>query len=107
MSKMENVNEARFQEAVLDFEGLVLVDFWATWCAPCRMLAPTLEQVQDELSGKVKIVKVNIEESPSIASQYRIVNIPFMMLFKDGRQIGSLIGNQSKAKISGLIQNNL
>lgn len=100
---LENITEAQFPEAVLNRSGLTLVDFWAPWCGPCRMLAPTLEKVAAERGDQVKIVKVNIDENPAIANQYKVMNIPLIMLFKDGDVAGQLLGNNPKSKIDGLI----
>lgn len=106
MSTLANVKENEFQDTVLDRKGLTLVDFWAEWCGPCKMLTPTLEQVQNEMGDQVKIVKVNIEDNPGVASQFRITNIPLMILFKDGKQAGQLLGNQPKKRIVELIESN-
>jgi len=105
MSALDNVTEANFQ-SVVEKDGLTLVDFWASWCGPCRMLTPTLEKVQNEMGDAVKIVKVNIDENPSIAAKYNVMNIPFMMLFKEGEVVGNLVGNQPKGAIVSLINNN-
>ncbi len=104
---LKNATDANFQQEVLNAPSLVLVDFWATWCGPCRMLAPTLEAIQEEMGEKVSIVKVNIEENPQIAAQYRITNIPYMMFFKGGQTVGSLLGNQPKGKIQAAIESHL
>ena len=104
--KLENVNDTNFNEAVIQHQGLVLVDFWATWCGPCRMLAPTLEQVQEEKADSVKIVKLNIEDNPEIAAQYRIQNIPFMLVFKNGERVDQMVGNRPKKDILAMIARN-
>ena len=103
MSNLAEVTTNSFQEQVLDYKGLTLVDFWASWCGPCKMLAPTLEAVQNELGEQINIVKLDVESYPEIAQRYRVTNIPLMLLFKDGEQVGSLLGNQPKAKIVGFI----
>jgi len=104
---LKQVTDADFQTEVLNSSTLVLVDFWATWCGPCRMLAPTLESIQADMGDKVSIVKMNIEENPATAAQYRITNIPYMLMFKNGQQVGNLVGNQPKAKIAAAIESNL
>ena len=105
MSTLASVTEQSFETDVLNRKGLTLVDFWASWCAPCRQLAPTLEQIQAEKGDALKIVKLNIEEYPEIAAQFRIQNIPFMMLFKDGKQVDQMVGNRPKRDILSWIEN--
>ena len=75
------VNDDNFQKEVLESEGLVLVDFWAPWCMPCRMLAPTIEEIANEMEGKVKVCKMNVDESIKYPQQYGIMSIPTVMLF--------------------------
>ena len=103
MSALMSINDARFETEVLGRKGLTLVDFWAPWCGPCRMLAPTLEQIQAEATDDLKIVKLNIDENPTVAARYQIQNIPFMMLFKDGESVGEIVGNQPKRRIAEFI----
>lgn len=86
------VSEATFSEEVLKSSEPVLVDFWAEWCGPCRAIAPVLEELSDELAGKVKIVKLNVDENPGIAAQYGIRSIPTMIVFKDGQAADMKIG---------------
>ena len=106
MSNLGTVNDGNFQSEVIGREGLTLVDFWASWCGPCKMLAPTLEQVQSEMGDQVKIVKLNVEENPNTAMQYKVTNIPLMLLFKNGERVGQILGNVPKNKITTLIQDN-
>ena len=107
MSKPIVANTDDFNAVVTESKGLTLVDFWAPWCGPCRLLAPTLEQVANEMDGKVQIVKVDIDQNPEISAQYRVMNIPFMVLFKDGNRVDQLLGNHPKEKITAMIQNHL
>lgn len=86
------VNEAQFSDEVLNAQVPVLVDFWAEWCGPCKAIAPVLEEISSEMDGKVKIVKVNVDENPNIAAQYGIRSIPTMILFKDGAAADMKIG---------------
>jgi thioredoxin 1 len=93
------VTDDSFETDVLQAAGPVLVDFWAEWCGPCKQIAPALEQISDELSGKVTIAKLNIEESPTTPSRYGVRGIPTMMLFKGGQMASMKVGAMPKQKI--------
>ena len=101
------VNDDNFQKEVLESEGLVLVDFWAPWCMPCRMLAPTIEEIANEMEGKVKVCKMNVDESIKYPQQYGITSIPTVMLFKNGQTVETMIGLQPKEEILKTIQEHL
>lgn len=103
MSQALDVNKNNFETEVLKSEIPVLVDFWAPWCAPCRMMAPILDELSVELAGKVKIVKVNTEEAENqdLAIEYQIQSIPNMKLFKNGAVAGEFIGMRSKDSLKG------
>ena len=101
------VNDDNFQKEVLESEGLVLVDFWAPWCMPCRMLAPTIEEIANEMEGKVKVCKMNVDESIKYPQQYGIMSIPTVMLFKNGQTVETMIGLQPKEEIIKTIQEHL
>ncbi len=93
------INSQNFEVEVLQSELPVVVDFWAPWCGPCKALNPILEKVEAEVADKVKIVKVNIDESPDIASRYSIMSIPTLLIFKDGQIRDQLVGLVQKEKI--------
>ena len=92
-------NDDNFQAEVLDSSSPVLVDFWAPWCGPCRQIAPLIDQLADEHSGKVKIGKLNIDDNPSVTGQYGIQSIPTLLLFKNGDVAERFVGMPPKAKL--------
>ena len=93
------VSDADFEAQVLKATEPVVVDFWAEWCGPCKMIAPALEEIAGSLNGKVKIVKLNVDESPATAQKYGIMSIPTLMLFKNGELASRQIGAQPKQKL--------
>ncbi len=94
-----------FEAEVLKADKPVLVDFYADWCGPCKMMAPMIEQLAEELAGTVVVGKLNVDESSDIAMTYRVMNIPTLILFKNGKAAGKLIGVQSKQAVLQMIQN--
>ena len=98
---------ANWEVEVLKFQGLVMIDFWAAWCGPCRMISPTVEELSKEYSGKLKVLKLNTDENSEIASQYKIMGIPTIMFFKDGVKLDQIVGvvpkRQLKAKIDSFL----
>lgn len=99
MSEAINVGEQTFDKVVLQSDIPVMVDFWAAWCGPCRMVAPVLDQIAKEHEGKIRIVKVNVDEEPALAAKYRITSIPAMKVFKGGEEVRELIGAMPKQQI--------
>ena len=97
------VTDATFDEEVRNADVPVVVDFWAEWCGPCKQIGPALEELSDELAGKVKIVKVNVDENPNTPAQMGVRSIPALFLFKDGQVISNKIGAAPKAALQGWI----
>jgi thioredoxin 1 len=97
------VTDASFERDVLQSPTPVLVDFWAEWCGPCRMVAPVLEQIAAERAGELKVVKLNVDENPQIPAQFAIRGIPTMILFKDGQAVATQVGAAPKAKLSAWV----
>ncbi|WP_300518378.1 thioredoxin [Aliiroseovarius sp.] len=97
------VTDATFDAEVRDADVPVVVDFWAEWCGPCKQIGPALEELSDELAGKVKIVKVNVDENPNTPAQMGVRSIPALFLFKDGQVISNKIGAAPKAALQGWI----
>ncbi len=91
-----HLKDSEFQKEVLDTNGLTLVDFWAPWCGPCRMLEATIEELGEEMKEKVKVCKVNVDEEKEYAEKYGIMGIPNVLLFKDGELVESFVGLQDK-----------
>ena len=98
------VTDASFEDEVLKSETPVLVDFWAEWCGPCRMIAPALEEIAQELQGKVTIAKVNIDEEPEWASKYNVRSIPTMLVFKGGEKVAEKLGAAPKSALKSWVE---
>ena len=93
-----------FETEVLNSKDVTLVDFWAEWCGPCRMLGPTIASIADEFAGKINVYKMNVDENPNTPTRYQIRGIPTMIFFKGGQPVNQLVGNQSKEAIVQTIQ---
>ena len=103
----EAVTSATWEQEVLKASSLVLVDFWAVWCGPCRMVAPIVDEISKEYAGKLKVLKLNTDENPDVASKYKIMGIPTLMFFKDGKTVDQGVGavpkSQLKSKVDSLL----
>ena len=93
-----------FEKEVLQSDVPVLVDFWATWCGPCQMMAPVVSEIAEEMAGKVKVGKVNVDEQPYLANQFRIDAIPTLMIFKDGKATETYVGMRQKSVLTAALQ---
>ncbi len=98
------LNQDNFKAEVLDYKGVVLVDFWAAWCGPCQMLGPVIEELGDHFEGKAKVGKVNVDENSELSGQYGIMSIPNVIIFKDGKVVENLVGLQDKQSYIDLVQ---
>ena len=98
------ITNKNFEEEVLKSDIPVLVDFWATWCGPCRMLAPIIEEIANEYEGKIKVGKVDVDQQAEIAMKYGIMSIPTLIYFKDGQPVAQSLGYKPKAQIEAMIK---
>jgi thioredoxin 1 len=99
------VDSGNFKSSVLDAAQPVVVDFWAEWCGPCKMIGPSLEEIAKEMSGKVTIAKLNVDENPDLAARYGVRSIPMLVMFKGGQPASTQIGARPKAALSDWIRN--
>jgi thioredoxin 1 len=99
LATISAVNDASFEEEVLKSDRPVLVDFWAEWCAPCRMLAPVVKEIAEEWGDRIRVVKVDIDANPKAAAQFNIRSIPTLLFFQNGQVADQLVGAQPKARI--------
>lgn len=98
------VNDQNFESEVLKSSEPVLVDFWAEWCGPCKMMSPVVDQIASEMNGKIKVVKINIDENPNTPTRYGIRGIPTFMVFKNGQLVETKVGGMSKAQLSNWVE---
>lgn len=107
MSSANAVTDASFEQDVIKSDVPVLVDFWAPWCGPCRMVAPIVEDIAKEFDGKIKVYKLNTDENPRVASEYGIRSIPTLMIFKGGEKVDTVVGAVPKTTLAGTITKHL
>ncbi len=101
MSKTHTVSDQDWQTEVLESSTPVLVDFWAEWCGPCRMVGPVVEEIADEQAGTLKVMKLNVDENPEVTRRYRVMSIPTLMVFDGGQEQKRLVGAKGKSQLLG------
>ncbi len=104
---IQNLTTATWDKEVLESDGLIMVDFWAVWCGPCRIIAPTVEELAKEYTGKLKVAKLNTDENPEIASKYKIMGIPTIIFFKNGEKVDQVVGAVPKSQLKSMIDTHL
>ncbi len=95
---MDIQGKAQFQKEVLEAKELIMADFWASWCGPCKMVSPILDEIEKDYIAKMKLVKINVDENEELAREYEVMSIPTIIFFKDGKQVDQIIGARSKTE---------
>ena len=107
MNQPININEASFEKAVINSPIPVLVDFWAPWCGPCRIIGPIVEELAPSYQGRAVITKMNVDDNPEVAQKYGVTSIPTLMMFKDGKLVDRAVGAMPKGELQKFIERNL
>ncbi|MCU0534522.1 MAG: thioredoxin [Hydrococcus sp. Prado102] len=107
VSNVSNVSDATFKQEVLESKVPVLVDFWAPWCGPCRMVAPVVDEIATQYEEKVKVVKLNVDDHAQIATQFGVRSIPTLILFKDGQQVDTVVGAVPQTTLANVLAKHL
>ncbi len=105
--KIVNLTEKSFKDEVEQSTIPVLVDFWASWCGPCRMIAPIVDQLAEEFDGKIKVAKLNVDENSELASRYQVMSIPTLLLFRNGKVVNQMVGARPKGELVKVLQSNI
>ncbi len=105
--KVLTIDNENFEQEVINSDKPVLIDFWASWCGPCRMVAPIIDQLAQQYDGKVKVGKVNVDEQRDIAAKYKVMSIPTIYIFKDGKPVDKVVGARPKSDLETFINNNI
>ncbi|AKN32923.1 thiol-disulfide isomerase [Clostridium carboxidivorans P7] len=104
---VQEIKDMDFSKAVQESSKPVVIDFWASWCGPCKMLAPVIDEISEELNDKVEFLKLNVDENPVTSNQYRVASIPTVMIFKDGKVVDTLVGFRPKEAIKSVIEKHI